>query len=137
LVLLDAIVAAEEAGEEARADQLADATGLGTRQTQLGLRALYEAEFIDGIVATGMTDTFDMLDIRLLERGLRTVGQWPTEDQYAALIEVLEHRIAASTDVTERTTLERLRDATVGAGKEIVVGVLAAWARYLAGPPVP
>lgn len=134
--LLEAIADAEDRGVEARADELGEPTGLALGDVQRGVQALYDAEYIDGIVATTQQDIFDLLNIRLLERGRRAVGQWPAEDQYAALMQVLERQIATSEDPTERTKLERLRDAALGLGEGMVATILNAWARSLAGPPV-
>lgn len=134
--LLEAIATAEEEGREARADELDSPTGLSPQQVQQGLRALYDAGYVDGIDVTAQGDTFDLLNIRLLERGRRAVGQWPSEDQYAALLEVLETQIAASQDPEQRTKLERLRDAAIGLGQGMLATVLNAWARSIAGPPM-
>ncbi len=134
--LLEAIADAEDRGVEARADELGEPTGLALDDVQRGLQALYDADYIEGIVATGQDEIFDLLNIRLLERGRRAVGQWPAEDQYAALMQVLERQIAASGDPAERTKLERLRDAAIGLGEGMVATILNAWARSLAGPPM-
>jgi len=135
-LLLEAIAAAEEAGERVNTADLVETTGLGEVETQLGIRALYDAEFIDGSDATTMGDIFDLMLIRLLELGRQAVGQWPSEDQYAALLAVLDRQISEARDADERTRLERLRDAAIGAGREVAVSLLTAWTRYLGGPPV-
>jgi hypothetical protein len=134
--LLEAIGAAEEEGREARADKLNSPTGLTQDQVERGLQALHDAGYIEGIDVTAQGDIFDLLNIRLLERGRRAVGQWPAEDQYAALLEVLEAQIAASQDPEQRTKLERLREAAIGLGQGMLATILNAWARSLAGPPM-
>lgn len=134
--LLEAIADAEDRGVEARADELGEPTGLALDNVQRGLQALYDADYIDGIVATTQQDIFDLLNIRLLDRGRRAVGQWPAEDQYTALMQVLDRQIASSGDPAEKTKLERLRDAAIGLGEGMVATILNAWARSLAGPPM-
>jgi hypothetical protein len=54
--------------------------------------------------------------IRLLERGLRQGGVWPSEDFGAAFRSKLEKAIGAATDEQERTKLEWLRDAAKALG---------------------
>ena len=37
------------------------------------------------------------------ERGLRTIGAWPSDDPYEALLELLDRQIAASPDPAEKS----------------------------------
>lgn len=134
--LLDAVAAAEEDGAEPNAQDLGPATGLPAAEVQRGLRALYDAEFITGIVATAQSDIFDIMSIRLLERGRVTVGQWPSDDAYDALVAVLDEQIAAAKTGEERSKLERLRDLAGELGKGMVASILNAWARTILGPPM-
>lgn len=109
--LLEAIATAEEEGREARADELDSPTGLSPQQVQQGLRALYDAGYVDGIDVTAQGDTFDLLNIRLLERGRRAVGQWPSEDQYARhgpeCLGSIDRWAADVTDFTANSELSR------------------------------
>lgn len=136
-VLLEAIARAEdeEDGEPLHSldSRLQDATGLTDRDVQLGLRALYEAGYIAGNTPGINQRIFDMIGIRLLEKGRRKVGQWPPEDQYDAFLAVLEQRIASASSEEERGRLEQMRDVALGVGRDVLASVLSAWARQVGG----
>lgn len=100
---------------------------------QLGLRALYEAGYIAGNPQGMSQRIFDLVEIRLLERGRRVVGQRPPEDQYDAFVAVLEQQIAEAESDEERTRLERMRDVALGVGQDVVASVLSAWVRQFGG----
>lgn len=135
LRLLEAIARAEEdhAGEPLHSldSRLGDATGLPDDEVQLGLRALDEAAYIFGNNPGINQRIFDLIDIRLLEKGRRTVGQWPPEDQYDAFVAVLDQQIASAPTEEERSRLERMRDVALGMGRDVLTSVLAAWAKQV------
>lgn len=85
LPLLQAIARAEEEYDGSRrplnslGPWLREASGLDDRDVQLGLRALYEADYVSGNEPGINGRMSDLIGIRLLERGRRTVGQWPPE----------------------------------------------------------
>ena len=55
-------------------------TGLTEGEVQKALRRLDEADYISGINVTSMGSTgYQVLNVTLTERGLREVGEWPTE----------------------------------------------------------
>jgi hypothetical protein len=70
---------------------------------------------------------------RLTERGLRAAGVWPSDDPFAALVTAIEARIAATPDDADRSKLESIRDGLVGAGRDVMVGVLTAYVKGQAG----
>jgi hypothetical protein len=138
LPLLEAIAIAEEE-EGAREplhsfdSRLSDATGLDDGDVQLGLRALYEDEYITGNPQRLSSRIFDLVRIRLLGKGRRTVGQWPPEDQYDAFVRVLQQQIAEAPTEAERSRLEKLREVATGVGRDVLTSVLSAWARQAGG----
>jgi hypothetical protein len=88
-----------------------------------GLRALLQ----DGYIAAqslGTHDAFYYVNIRLAGKGRRVVGQWP-DDAYDALLAGLDARLSAARDTTERSRLERFRDAVLGLGREVAGEVIA------------
>lgn len=134
LVLLQAIAQAEqESDEDTDSYRLPEATGLESREAESGLRALFDARFTTGTDVSGFDQVFGLLAIRLLERGRRAVGQWPPEDQYDAFVAVLEQQISDAATDEERTRLDRIRDAAVGVGRDVLTSVLSAWARQAGG----
>jgi hypothetical protein len=131
--ILEAVASAEAAAGEAitNLDELAAATGLDRQVVLLGTRALREAAFLDAIAAGadfGAEAHDDFLEIRLLERGRRATQQWPAEDSAAALLELLEQRIAGATDEEEKSRWERLYGAAKSLGgaalKELMIAYI-------------
>jgi hypothetical protein len=52
---------------------------------------LHEAGYIVGYYPpSAAADPSDWWDVRLAERGLRKVGQWPSSDEYAAMVTALD-----------------------------------------------
>lgn len=136
LPLLAAVARAEQTGTPADTHSLANDTRLTTRDASMGLRALYDAEYLTGIDATTMSGpSFDLLDVRLLERGRRAVGQWPADDLRQVLLAILEQRISSTADPEERSRLERFREGVIGVGTEVVTSLLSSFLRHAAGLP--
>jgi hypothetical protein len=133
LVLLEAIAIAEQELEEPLVSYaLPERTGLDDIEVQRGLRALFEAGFIGGTQGGINQRLFDLENIRLLERGRRTVGQWPPENQFDSFVEVLNERIVSADSDEERSKLERIRDTV---GRDVLTSVLSSWARQVGGLP--
>jgi hypothetical protein len=77
LPLLSAIGEAEAVGAcYPQNKDLIEATGLTDREVQRGLRALLESRYIDGVDAAAEEECY-LLEIRLQERGRRTLRLWP------------------------------------------------------------
>ena len=135
LPILLATAEAEETGGDASTQSLADATGLNVRDASLGLRVLFEADYLTGVdVTTQGGPPLDLINVHLLEKGRRAVSQWPA-DASSILLEILAERIAATSDPVEKGRLEQLRDAALGVSRDVLVSVLSALARQAAGLP--
>lgn len=62
--------------------QVSEATGLVPEQVQIGLRRLFDAGYVTGIDVTTMGPTgFELINIALLEPGLKAVNAWPNSGQ--------------------------------------------------------
>lgn len=59
------------------------------------------------------------------ERARRAVGQWPSEDPVARLLQLLDDQIAGEPDEERRSKLERLRHALAEGAKNVGGNVLA------------
>jgi hypothetical protein len=116
--MLEAIRDGEEASEELELSMLAERVRLdpddserNLRLVKLTLGRLLGAGFIDGTVQGASDDPMFMgFDFVLLERGLRTVEVWPSEDPYAALVAMLEERL--ETETSRRSGPESRRSWT-------------------------
>jgi len=134
--LLEAIAKSESGPGDNTTESIAELAGLPPRDASLGLRALFEADFITGIDVTTMAGLpFQLIGIRLHERGRRATGQWPAEEPARVLVEILNARISSAKDEAERTRLEAARDALLDIGKDVLTSVLSSFARQVAGLP--
>jgi len=131
--ILEAVEALENATRGPRWETVADTSGLPRGDVQLGLRRLYDAGFVGGIdVTTNDQGGFELLDIRLLERGLRATGTWP-EDSYTELVAALDRAIGRERDPTRRSGLERLRDEAVALGRGVLESLLSDYVKRVTG----
>lgn len=93
-------------------------------------RVLHELER-SGYLEASVSATGDMLGanvVRLTEKGLQQVAGWPSQDSLGMadrLLWVLEERIEQAPTEDERTRLQRLRDAAVGIGRDVLTDVLS------------
>ena len=97
------------------------------------LNRLQEAHLIAGLYpATADGDPSDWFDVRLAERGLRAVGQWPPSDEYAAMVTALDRFVDRQADPDDRSRAERIRAAVLDGGKDFAINlgaaVFARWA---------
>lgn len=125
--ILEAILAVEEADRDRlMTDELATTTGLPEPEAQRGLLALIESGHVSITQKLGGgRGPLIVIMPRLRERGRRAVGQWP-KDGFDALVALLDERIRAEPAGDAKTRLERLRDALLGIGRDVVVDVLGA-----------
>ena len=98
------------------------------------MRNLYEANYITGMDVSTMGDGFDLIEIRLLERGLRATGMWPS-DPYEEFISVLSEAIAREPDADKRSRLQHVMDAVADVGKGVASGVITEIVKRAAGIP--
>ncbi len=135
-VLLQAIADAEaEFEDDLQNEELEERTGLPDDEVQWGLKALLEADpsYIVGINATSGDEFCTLLGIRLAERGRREVGQWPNDNVGAALVALLDDRIASEPDERERGRFERLRDGVRSVGIDVLTQLIVAASRQATG----
>ena len=124
--ILEAVYAIEEQGNGAQSRGLAEITGLELGVAMRAVAALVESQHLAGSDVPSMADRFpDYINLRLLERGRRAIGQWPPGPGDAFLV-ALNRLIAAETDPDERSRLTRLRDAAVDVGKQVLAGAVVA-----------
>ncbi len=106
------------------------------RLVKLTLRRLYEAKYVEAsIMSAWQSEMVTAREIKLLERGLRQVAVWPSEDPYAALVDLLEAQLEAETEPEKRSKLQALLAGVTTAGREVVVSLGTAWMRQQMGLP--
>jgi len=133
LPILKAIAAADAGDEMVHQRDVVVATAMPESKVARGMKALYDAGYIDGSVSTVQGEIFDIMNISLLESGRRAVGQWPTDDPFTDLVRILETRIASEADEVRKSGLERMLATIKGIGRDVVVGVLTDLVKRQAG----
>ena len=126
LKILEAVARCEESDEiNVGVADLANRAALDPQTTARGVRALVDAGYMTGADASTL-DGYDLLAPRLLERGRRAIGQWPSEQTFEAFLQALDEQIVETEDPLERSRLEKLRAAAADVGKGVVGAVLTA-----------
>jgi DNA-binding MarR family transcriptional regulator len=134
--MLEVIRDAEEAGEEATLALLIDRLDLDEGMVKLTLRRLLEAGYVDATVMSAwQSEMVSAREIKLLERGLRQVAVWPSEDPYTALVDLLEAQLEAETEPEKRSKIQALLAGVKTAGREVVINLGTAWIRQQMGLP--
>ena len=131
--VLKAIYEAEESGTDIAIPDVVEATHLDPDDAERAVRSLWEAGFIQGIDVSTAGENFGLMNIRLLEKGRRAIGQWPSQDPFDNLTHLLEAMIATEQDPQKRSKLQSFAGQVAEVGKDVLTNVLAAYARQMAG----
>lgn len=133
-LLILAVVAEGEAEgvRDVNTEWIQDRTNLTGDQIVAGLDALIDGRYVSATEASTMAATYYM-SVKLRERGRRTVGTWPSEDSYAALVNAVEAAAQDAPDEETRSRLVRLREGLLGVSRDVGVAVLTAWTKGQVG----
>jgi hypothetical protein len=113
---------------------MAEAFGVSPRQAEIALGALVDARFIKADSDDGGFSGQRTIAVRgLTEKGRRAVGQWPSEDPYSDLLQVLDARIEATADPTEKSKLRSFRETVVGMGRSVATSLLTEYIKHRTG----
>lgn len=125
LPILEAIAQLE--GRRPSAADVAEAAGISFELTSQSLVSLLEAGYVAAGVNKGAWQSGQRFirDLRLLERGKRATGVWPS-DESQALMAALNRLIAAESDETKRGRLARLRDSLQDISNDVIAGLILA-----------
>jgi hypothetical protein len=106
--------------------EISQKADLSQEEAIASLMALYEAAppYIDARPLTGNDHVLAINGIKLTERGRRTVGVWPSDNVYDALLDLLGERIQTEADGEEKSKLQRFRDTVQGMSRDVVVGLM-------------
>jgi hypothetical protein len=117
--------------------QIVDATGIQGRDVVSEIDRLTSGGYINSRLVrlgTGGDVRPWFLDgSRLGERGARTVGMWPSEDGFQALLQLIERRIDGESDQARKVGLSRLKDSLIGIGAATGTTLLSAWLQGIVG----
>jgi DNA-binding transcriptional ArsR family regulator len=134
LPVLDAIAQGEAEGVDmVNFQDLVTVLKMDPQAVARSLEALVDAGYVTLVDCSSMVG-FDALDIRLMERGRRATGQWPSDDPFDALVQVIEARsVDSGTDELTRTKLRGLLDDLQDVGKATATAVLSAYLQRVVG----
>ncbi|MGZ6299704.1 MAG: hypothetical protein ACXWMN_04335 [Candidatus Limnocylindria bacterium] len=132
-LILDAIVNWSEP-DKPKLEDLASLAGLDFREAQEGVRNLFESDYLTGFDVSNLGVGFDLIEIRLVERGLRATGAWPS-DPYDEFLRAVQAAIARSSDAAERSRLAALLEAIKGVGTGVATAVITDVVKRAAGIP--
>jgi hypothetical protein len=116
---------------------LAEMAAISEQDLVTGFRALVEDGYIThGTMLQGAHESgfHSVTGPRLRGKGRRAIRQWPGEDPFHDLIDVLERLIAATDEPEEKTRLEKLKAALWGLGEKVGTAVAIAWGESVFGP---
>jgi hypothetical protein len=120
-------------GTTADVDSLIIGTGFERPVVEESLKDLKAADYIEGAALSMLGPRFKMSQIRLSEKGLRAVGEWPAEASFEQFLEALKDAISSETDGGRRKALQRFLDSAQQVGAAGIGAVLAAYLRRLLG----
>jgi hypothetical protein len=105
------------------------------RETGRVLISLVDADYVIPVI-DNVNQLVGPYSFRLSERALQLVAGWPApgsgDQLIAQLIAVLDEQIAGAQG-EERSKLERLRDTVLGVGHDVLIAVLADFAKRAGG----
>ena len=112
-------------------DELQEALGEDWEEQVVtaALTRLVNANYLTAIDSSSMGGDY-WIRPKLAERGRRTVGLWPQDDLGAALIRILDERIAEAATPEERSRWRKLRDSAANVGEGVVAGVVVEAAKF-------
>ena len=99
---------------------------------KIGLR-LHAAGYLSGEPLETASGVHDFYVTGLTERGRRAVGQWPSDDPWANLVDLLSRQIEQEPDPDKRGRLVKIRDGVLAAGREISTSLLTTYLTQQAG----
>jgi hypothetical protein len=118
---------------------IATQTGLDPNDVVSELEMLMSGRYLDASFSQPLTGgdvrPWSLVRARVLERGARKIGRWPTDNPYDDLLSRLDRIISAEPDVEKRTRFERFRDGVLGVGKDVGTELLTAFVKAHAGLP--
>lgn len=104
-------------------ETIAAQTGLHRQGVAIAVRRLWESDYLTAVDTSTNTGD-DYIAVRLAERGLREVGNWPQETEViAALIAALADAAEDVDDEEQRSLLQRAGASLGGLSREVIVGV--------------
>lgn len=123
--ILKAIDQFEDTGSGPDVEEVAEHLDIEPPRVAMGVRRLVDADYVTAI----NTSTFEgdhFSNIRLAERGLREVSNWPSEAELiGALVAALSETAEVIDDDDQRSRLQRAGAALGGLSRDVMVQVAA------------
>jgi hypothetical protein len=87
--------------------------------------------YIDANVNRGGGGVMSCIVAGACDPGRRVTGQWPPDDAYLSLIQVISERIEDAPDEPTKGRLRAALDGVLGVGRDIGVDVTAEWLKRI------
>jgi hypothetical protein len=133
LPILEAIRRAEISGDNVDSAAAAAVPGLPRERYMTIIESLNDASYLEARILPGDNQIMSVHVLRLMERGRRAVGQWPSEDVFEAFLELLKNRIEETDNDVEKGRLRRALESMTAIGRQVGTAVLTDLARQAAG----
>lgn len=114
-------------GEPLQPPEIAPVVGLESDEVAAAFVALVRAGYLDGRPIGSYNEPPSALITGVTERGMRTVGIWPSGEGVDALVEALRQAEEATDDPEEQTMIRRAGAAVGGVSRAVMTDVLAAF----------
>lgn len=133
LPILEAMVAAQEAGEDVATAARSAVPDISEELYKETIASLRHAGYVDAAVQSMGNNQLMVHPQRVLPAGRRAVGQWPCGDAYDAFVAELENRLEATTDPEEKSKVQRFADDIYGMGKAAATALIVESFKRVAG----
>jgi len=115
------------------AQDVALGTDLESDEVKVALATLVKAGYLEGKELRSFGGTIDVMVSDVTERGMRTVGIWPSGEGVDALVDALRQAEEATDDPEEKTLIRRATGAVGSVSRGVMTDVLAAVVRQQMG----
>jgi hypothetical protein len=132
-LILEAMSEASERGQDLGRAGHDSVPALSNDLYQETLLALVTDGYLDSVVMTTAADRSTVIPRRLLPKGRRAVGQWPSENVELELIRALDRLEETENDPERKGRFARLRAGFVDVGIDVFAKVVTEAAKSFGG----
>jgi DNA-binding MarR family transcriptional regulator len=113
--------------------EFAEALGLDSQEALNLGEELSRTGYIDARVLPGDDRILSVHVLALTERGLRTVGLWPSDNAHEQLLAAIREAEGATADEADKSKLRKVAEVLGSMTQSVATDVAAAFARQMAG----
>lgn len=113
--------------------EFAEALGLDSQEALNLGEELSRTGYIDARMLPGDDRILSVHVLALTERGLRTVGLWPSDNAHEQLLAAIREAEGATADEADKSKLRKVVEVLGSMTQSVATDVAAAFARQMAG----